>query len=598
VLERLTIRDFAIIDHLELCWEPGLTVITGETGAGKSILIDAVGALLGDRLGPDAVRTGAQRATIDGVFVVRGELPTGLAELLSHYGLELDDDALIVSRDIGGPGSRGGARVNGRPVPLAALQQLGEELIDVHGQSEHMALLQPRDQLEYLDRFAGLLPLRATVGTLVRELRAIRQARRALESDERAAIRELDLLRHELAEIEVAELQPDEEAELLGTRSRLEHVERLREAATTAYRALIGAEDADREQSGAIDLLGEAVNACSDGARFDAALAGQPLEDLNGALAQAEDAARGLRTYLDSVEADPTLLERTQERLLAISELKRKYGTDVQAVLDYAAEARRRVEQFEQRDSRRAELEASDDRLRGELGQAAGELSRRRRQAARELSSAVEQELRDLRMADTRLDIAISQVPDDAGGVEVDERLVAFTETGVDRVDFLVAANRGSEPRPLSRVASGGELARLALAVKTVLARTDPRPTLIFDEVDAGVGGRTAPVVGQKLWTVANAGHQVLCVTHLPQVAVYADRQYAVAKLAEEPDGAPHTTVSEIAGTKRVDELASMLAGAPTASSRQSARELLERAGAFKASGGGEATRAWRQQSG
>ncbi len=582
MLERLTIRDFAIIDYLELCWEPGLTVITGETGAGKSILIDAVGALLGDRLGPDAVRTGAQRATIDGVFVLNGDPPAALAELLTHYGLELDDDALIVSRDIGGPGSRGGARVNGRPVPLAALQQLGEELIDVHGQSEHMALLQPRDQLDYLDRFAGLLPTRATVASLVRELRAIRQARRALETDERAAIRELDLLRHELAEIEAADLQTDEETELLGIRTRLEHVERLRAAATTAYRALSGADDADQEQPGAIDLLGEAVSACTDGARFDAALGAEPLEDLNSALAQAEDAARGLRTYLDAVEADPTLLERTQERLLAISELKRKYGADVQAVLAYAADARRRVEQFEQRDTRRAELEASDDRLRGELGQAAGELSRRRRQAGHELSSAVEQELRDLRMADTRLDIAISQVPDDASGVEVEERLVAFTETGVDRVDFLVAANRGSDPRPLSRVASGGELARLALAVKTVLARTDPRPTLIFDEVDAGVGGRTGPVVGQKLWTVAHAGHQVLCVTHLPQVAVYADRQYAVAKLAEEPEGPPRTTVSELAGTKRVDELASMLAGAPTASSRQSARELLERASAYK----------------
>jgi DNA repair protein RecN (Recombination protein N) len=494
----------------------------------------------------------------------------------------LGADALIVSRDIGGPGSRSGARVNGRPVPLVALQQLGEELIDVHGQSEHMALLQPRDQLEYLDRFAGLLPMRATVASLVRELRAVRQARRTLETDERAAIRELDLLRHELADIDAADLHPDEEAELLGTRTRLEHVERLREAATTAYRALIGAEDADQEQPGAIDLLGEAVTACADGARFDAALGAEPLDDLNSALAQAEDAARGLRTYLDGVEADPALLERTQERLLAISELKRKYGADVQAVLDYAADARRRVEQFEQRDTRRAELEASDDRLRGELGQAAGELSRRRRRAAHELSRAVEQELRDLRMADTRLDISISQVADDTGGVVVDERPVAFTETGVDRVDFLVAANRGSEPRPLSRVASGGELARLALAVKTVLARTDPRPTLIFDEVDAGVGGRTAPVVGQKLWTVAHAGHQVLCVTHLPQVAVYADHQYAVAKLAEEPEGRPHTTVSEIAGTKRVDELASMLAGAPTASSRQSARELLDRANAYK----------------
>jgi DNA repair protein RecN (Recombination protein N) len=329
-------------------------------------------------------------------------------------------------------------------------------------------------------------------------------------------------------------------------------------------------------------LLGQAVSACADGARFDAVLGAEPLEGLNGASAQAEDAAHNLRAYLDRLEADPATLERTQERLFLLTELKRKYGADVPAVLEYAAEARRRLEQFEQRDARRAELEADEARVLGELSQAASELSRQRRLAAHELSAAVEQELRDLRMPDTRLDIAITQVADEASGVELDERRVAFTETGVDRVEFLVAVNRGDEPRSLSRAASGGELARLALAVKAVLSRADTRPTLIFDEVDAGVGGRTAPVIGQKLWAVAHDGHQVLCVTHLPQVAVYADRQYVVAKLASEPDDRPRTTVSPLSGAKRVDELAAMLAGSPTSSARQSARELLERASAYK----------------
>jgi DNA repair protein RecN (Recombination protein N) len=286
VLEQLRIRNFAIIDQLELTWQPGLTVITGETGAGKSIIIDAVGALLGDRLGPEVVRSGADKALIEGIFAVLGEPRPELKSVLEEYGLEPEDGALIVSREVAGGGGRGGARINGRTVPLAVLQELGEQLVDVHGQSQHMALLRTREQLDYLDRFGGVGAERQRVGGLVRELRATRETRRKLLAEERESVRLQEMLRHEVAEIERAELHEGEDDELQALRTRLQHVERLRQAASTAHAALMGSEADQGDQPGAVDLLGEAVAACQDGARFDPGLAGE-ADTLNQALAQA-----------------------------------------------------------------------------------------------------------------------------------------------------------------------------------------------------------------------------------------------------------------------------------------------------------------------
>ncbi len=579
MLAQLAIRNFAIIDRLDLAWEPGLNVITGETGAGKSIIIDAVGALLGDRLGPEAVRTGADRALIEGVFLV-GDAPDGeLGAALAEYGLEAEDGALIVSREVAAAGGRGGARVNGRSVPLAVLQQLGEQLVDVHGQSEHMALLRVREHLGYLDRYAGVLPERARVSALVRELRAVREERQRVLADARQAARQQEMLRHEIAEIERAALRPGEEEELQAQRTRLRHVERLRQAATRACEALGGAETEGGDRAGAVDLLGEAVVACQEGAQFDPAL-GAEVERLNAAFEQAEETALRLRSYLDTIEADPNALERVEERLFAIADLKRKYGESVAEILAYLEHARRGVEGFEHRAERLAELEARERALLEQVAGEAGALSRQRAAAGQRLAAAVERELADLQMGGTRFVVSITQA-EDSGGVPVDGRLLAFGETGVDRVEFLIAPNAGEAPKPLARIASGGELARTALALKTILARADTRSTLIFDEVDVGVGGRAAPVVGQKLWAVAAGGHQVLCVTHLPQVAAYADRHWVVAK--QEQDGRTRAAVGALALDESVEELAAMLAGAATESARQSARDLLQRSAAYKA---------------
>ena len=562
MLHQLVIRNFAIIDQLQVDWQPGLNVITGETGAGKSIIIDAVGALLGDRLGPEVVRSGADRALIEGVFSVDGQ--ADLAAILEEYGLEPEDGALIVSREVAGSGGRGGGRVNGRSVPLAVLQELGEQLVDIHGQSQHMALLRPREQLDYLDRFAGVLPERSALIALTKELRAAREAQRQLLAEEREAARLQDVLQHELAEIERAELQPDEEERLQAQRRRLEHVERLRQAAETAYAALNGQPAEAGDLPGAIDLLGEAVSACGDGGRFDPVLASE-AEVLNGVLSQAEESSRMLRDYVDSLEADPAALEHTAARLFRIADLKRKYGDTVDEVLAYAENARRRLDELEHRADRLSELEAQSEQLLVQARSAAVGLAERRRAAATELATLVERELADLRLAGTRFCVAV-EVSTGPDGVPQDE------------VEFRLAAGSDDEPRAISRVASGGELARIALALKTTLARAETRPTLIFDEIDMGVGGRTAPVVGSKLWHVAAAGHQVLCVTHMAQVAAYADHHLAVTR----SDGA--VRISTLDRSARVDELAAMLAGAATDAARKNARELLARAAGAKAS--------------
>lgn len=556
MLNQLTVRNFAIVDRLEIEWHAGLNVITGETGAGKSILIDAVGALLGDRLGADVVRSGAPRALVEGVFTLPEPLSSDLADCLEQFGLEPEDGALIVTREIAGSSGRGGARVNGRSVPVSVLQELGERLVDVHGQSEHMALLRPREQLDYLDRYAGALAARAEVGRLVRELRSVRAVRDELLASEREAARLNDMLRHEVAEIEAAGLREGEEEELGLQRTRLEHVERLRQSALLAVQSLAGSDD--REQPmGAIDLLAQAVAACHDAGRIDPALASE-AETLQATLDQLEESARTLRDYTESVEADPDALEQTAERLFRIGDLKRKYGESIAEILAYADQARGRLSEIEHRSERLEELDARAAQLEAELEGAAQSLSAKRRASAEQLSEAVQRELADLRLADAQFGVSIEPQPVDS--------------SGVDHIEFRL----GDERRAMARVASGGELARISLALKTVLTRAETRPSLIFDEIDVGVGGRTAPVVGEKLWAIAAAGHQVLCVTHMPQVAAFADSHFVVSRNAGE------VCVTEVGGDQRLDELAAMLAGGVTKAARQSARELLSRAANVK----------------
>lgn len=571
MLTELTVSNFAIVDRLTLRWEPGLSVITGETGAGKSLIVDALAALIGGRVSVDMVRAGAERAIIDGVFDVRSQ-PVARAEiegLLEEYGLALEDDTLIVTREIAGAGGRGAARLNGRAAPLSLLQRIGQWLVDIHGQSEHLSLLRPREQLDLLDRYAHLLEARQRMATLVRELRHVRAERARLEKDVRRARREESLLRHEIDEIEAARLDPAEEESLNARRARLRNSERLQSALTSAVSLLSG----EHDRNGAAEVVAQAAIHARDAARFDSSLADEAAA-LDSAAAQVTDSARALSTSLERLADELGDAETVEERALQLADLKRKYGDSIASVLDYRDRARSRLEALDRHDALIDELGTREARVLKDVGAVARELSTGRHQAAAELASRVLSQLDDLGMPGTRLEVVIRTEPD-AGGLDLADGggPVAFDGSGADRVELLIAPNRAEPARPLARIASGGELARVALAVKTVLSQVDSPSTLVFDEVDVGVGGRSAGVVGEKLWQLARY-HQVLCITHMPQVAAYGDHHLMVRKLAA--DTSTDVNVTALDEPERLDELAAMLGG-PSAGEAitASAQELL-----------------------
>ena len=571
-LLELTIRDFAIIDSLHIEWASDFSVLTGETGAGKSIVIDALGAALGDRADSNWVRSGADRAFVEAIFSVPPADPR-LHFVLAELGCA-DDDLLILARDIY-PG-RSVCRVNGRAVPAAAVQQLAEKLIDVHSQALHLSLLRVREHLEILDRYATLASERRAMVNAAISLRDVRRQIAELDSERRQGERESGLLRHEVDEIDGAEIREGEEDELQGARSRFRHAQRLQQLAADAYGDLQGAE----ESEGAVGLLGEAIRKLEDIAALDPGF--KAADGRLGELVDlAEDLARELRRYADTVEQDASALPEIEERLLALADLKRKYGPTLGEVLAYRERAAERLHAVEHHEERLGELRALETEHLHDAEGAAGSLSKARTEAARRLQAAVEAELEELGMGGAGFVVSIDRRPDPDGiclngGVE----RVAFDETGADRVEFLISPNAGEGPRSLARIASGGELARLMLALKAALAEVDETPVLIFDELDQGVGGRMGHAIGEKLWRVSRL-HQVLCITHLAQVAAYADSHYVAGKRLD--DGRTVATVERLTDGDRVEELTAMLAGTNAgAAARRNAEELLERVGQWK----------------
>ncbi len=574
MLAELTITNFAIIEKLHLRFAPGFNVLTGETGAGKSIIIDAVSALLGGRVGAEEVRAGADRAQVEGLFLLEPHAQASLKPLLRENGLEGDDDeTLILAREIRASG-RTIARVNGRAVTVGLSQEIGERLVDIHGQSEHLSLLRTREHLNLLDGYAGLEAPRRAVAEKVHELRQVRQSLASLLRDERELAHRVDLLTYQVEEIAAARLQVGEEEELAQERARLTNAERIAALITGATQALYeGVED----QLSISDLLGNVYRDLAELSRIDASL--EPHFQAAEALAaQVEEMARDLRAYLEGIEFNPVRLQEVEERLDLIYHLKRKYGDSVADVLAFAERAARELDTITHSEERVEELRGRETVLLYEIGALAADLSQRRREAADRLAAAIEVELDDLQMARTRFAAAFEQA-DDPEGVFVDDRRLAFDASGVDRVEFLIAPNPGEPLKPLARIASGGETSRLMLALKTVLSHADKTPTLIFDEIDQGNGGRVGGVVGRKLWgltagnVTASPGHQVLCITHLPQLAGFGDVHFQVRK--EIAGERTLTLVQSIAGEDRVEDLPHML-GAVTETTRQSAREILE----------------------
>jgi DNA repair protein RecN (Recombination protein N) len=578
MLVELHIENFAIIDRLDLRLDAGLVAFTGETGAGKSIIVDAVEAILGGRTDPTFVRSGMERATLEGVFHLPQANRTLLLGILEREELLDEPDYLTLGREIRLNG-RSVARVNGRNVAAGLLRELGELLVDIHGQSEHLSLLKVSQHLGLLDSFAVATEANMPPGKSMRDLlsayshayqrlNAVRRELDALRQAERDAARRIDMLGFQIQEIEAARLQPGEEEELRMERNRLANAEAL---AKLAQESLVRLDEGSPEAPSATDLIGEIERALTSLARLDPSQAALQ-EQAQSVIESLSELSLNLRDYLEGIEFNPRRLDQVEERLALIQTLKRKYGDTIPAVLDFATHAREELETITHASERIEDLTAEQESLRQELAQAGQALSERRKAAAGDMEGLIETELADLRMSGARFRVYFQHETDAQGIALADGSRVAYSPNGLERVEFLIAPNPGEGFKPLVKIASGGETSRLMLALQNVLAGADQVPTLIFDEIDQGIGGRVGTVVGEKLWSLARH-HQVLCITHLPQLAAFGEQHFRVEKQVEL--GRTTTQVTAMQGEPRIVELAQMM-GEVSEGTLHSARELVE----------------------
>jgi len=566
MLTELRIRNLAIIESLELHFGPGLIVLTGETGAGKSIILDALEMLLGARADATIIRQGADFTLVEGVFRIDERVRPAIHAILEREELLEDENYLTLGREVRREG-RNIARVNGRSVNLGLLKELGSYLIDIHGQSEHLSLLNPRAHIQLLDRYADLeKPLQAYRQTY-RNLQALRQELEELRRVQADAERRTEMLRFQLEEIEAARLKPGEDEELRRERNRLANAEALAESAQQALSLL---DEGLPDAPSALDLLGQAGRLLERLAHLDPsqAILSQNLLTIEETLS---DVTRALRTYLENIEFNPRRLEQVEERLDLIQRLTRKYGGSIEAVLKRAGQIREELERIETVSERLEGLQKQEASLLEELARQALALSQARERAAQALSQNIEAELNDLRMSQARFSVAFQTRPHPQG-LPVRGEHLSFDSNGIDQVEFLIAPNPGEGFKPLVKIASGGETARLMLALKNVLARADEIPILVFDEIDQGIGGRVGLTVGQKLWSLARH-HQVFCVTHLPQLAAFGDQHFRVQKIIQ--GERTYTQVEELEGEQRLLELSQML-GEIGEGTLRSAHELLQ----------------------
>ena len=566
MLTELRIQNFAIIDRLELRFGPGLIILTGETGAGKSIILDAVVMLIGGRADATIIRAESDAALVEGVFQLRGPEKEAAHAVLTREDLMDDPNYVVLTREFRREG-RSTARINGRTVSVGILKELGAILVDIHGQAEHLSLLDPRAHLGLLDRYADVArPLseyRQTYHALLnlrRELNELREAQADAE-------RRIEMLTFAVEEVEAAKLKPGEEDELRKERDRLANAESL---AQYAQQALTVLDEGSPDSPAASDLVGQAAQAMAGLAKID-----EGQSDLANQAAVLEDTlsdmVHSLRDYLEEIEFNPKRLDEVEERLDLFYNLNRKYGGSIPAVIAYAEDARKQLETITGAADRIEKLEADESKLIDKLAKQGGVLSDKRKQAASALGKGIETELDDLKMAAAKFGVGFQTKPDPNGVPAGDER-VAFDQNGLDRVEFLVAPNPGEGLKPLAKIASGGETSRLMLGLKNVLARADEVPSLIFDEIDQGIGGRVGLVVGHKLWNLSRS-HQVFCVTHLPQLAVFGDQHYQVQKIVDK--GRTLTRVEPLEGEPRLLELSQML-GEVGEGTLRSAHELMQ----------------------
>ena len=567
MLNELHIENFAIIDDLTLNFQEGLVIFTGETGAGKSIILDALEAVLGERVDVTSVRSGREKAFVEAVFHLEEPIKTRVNELLVAEALLEDPDELILAREIRVEG-RNIARINGHNVSAGLQREVGTLLVDIHGQSEHLSLLREHHHLDLLDHFAGSSELLGEYEVVYHELKSVQKQLEQLRQSEKDSARRVDMLTYQIKEIETARLTPGEEEELRQERTRLSNAESLGSLAQQALALL----DEDTPENASISiLLGEVVHALADLNRIDSTT-GELLEQAKTSLETLAGLVLELRNYTETIEFNPRRLDQVEERINLLNTLKRKYGNTTEEVIAFADKARLELDNITHSDERIIELGVREAQLMEMASVKASELSNKRKVAASQLAEALEAQLDELQMSKARFAVDMQMVADPEGLTLPDGDKVAFDARGIDRVAFLVAPNPGEGLKPLVKIASGGETSRLMLAIKNVLAIADTIPVLIFDEIDQGVGGRVGLVVGEKLWTLAKT-HQVMCITHLPQLAAFGAQHFHVLKHIQ--GGRTITQVEQLESEPRQRELAQMI-GPLTEGTLRSAQELLD----------------------
>lgn len=574
MLKEIGIQNFAIIESLNLEFTAGFNVFTGETGAGKSIILDALSIVLGEKADVSFVREGTKRASIEAIFDY-GSRRDEIVEVLEREDLLPDDgiEEVSLSRDIRLEG-RSTARVNGHAVSLSVLQEVGSLLVDIHGQSEHLSLLKPSSHIRLVDQFAGNEELLKEYRGLYRKYLAVVKNLKALRDGEAEALRQQDILSYQVNEINAAELSVDEEESLNREREKMQNSEKI---AKLLHQGLVALQGRSEERPGILDKMDELDSALDGLISYDESL--QPLYDaVVNAADQMNDVLDKLQRYKSGLGFSSRRRNQIEERLALYFSLKRKYGGTVEAVLAFGKDAERKLSLITDAGKQIEELEAEKAELLEKLSILAVKLSERRSAAALQISRGVENELDDLRMPAARFDVLMETVPAADGLKDNEGNKLSFTDTGYDRVEFLIAPNPGEGLKPLAKVASGGETSRLMLALKNTLAQADTIPTMVFDEIDQGIGGRIGALVGEKLWELSRY-HQVICITHLPQLAALYDSHFHVHKQISE--NRTQTVVTRLDAEHSLHELASLL-GADNEENVQAVKAMLKESSEFK----------------
>jgi len=554
LLLELTVRNLGIIENTNWQISPGLNIITGETGAGKSLVIDAVEALLGGRTGEEVIRHGSEEATIEGVFSIpETNSGSSITSILEEKGIPLEHDTLIITCVIRRTG-RAVFRVNTQAVTRSVVHQIGRLLIDIHGQSEHLALLDRKYHLKFLDAFGGTEELRHRFAAELARLRAAEKELDMLLIEVVDRARREDFLRFQINEIQEANLKGDEEEVLAQERQILSSTEKLKSLSYEVHKAISGDES---HLSSTLDELHQAGHSLRELVNLDPKLA-QQADALEATIYEIEEIARDVRSYADGLEYDPARLAEVELRFDLIHNLKRKYGDSIAGILVLLEVAERELEGLSSSTERQVELEARCTAIKAEMGQIAVELSKERKLTAERLASAVTKELSDLNMEQMTFEVDVTSFQgNETISLPSGEDRV-FGSDGIDSVEFVASTNPGEPTKPLAKIASTGEISRFMLALKGALAQVDDIPVVIFDEIDIGVGGRSSEILGKKLWALGR-GRQVICITHLPQIATFADAHFGVHK--EFADERTSSILKKLDGDSRIRELAAMLAG-------------------------------------